>query len=56
MVKNIIKTAVHNLVLPSQGYKYVYQSISGEIVTNYLVWHFFLAQKMAELENFKEIH
>ena len=49
-----IKTAFIYLILPSSVHWWLYQSISGEILTNCFVKHIFLAQKMVDLDNFKD--
>ena len=48
------KTAVIYHILPSWGHWWLYKSISGEILTNFLVNNMFVAQKLADLEHFKD--
>jgi len=48
------KTAVIYHILPSWGHWLLYQSIFGEILTNFLVKTVFVAQKLAVLEHFKD--
>jgi len=48
------KTAITYHILPSWGHWSLYQSISGEILTNFLVKTIFVAQNLTELEHFKD--